>query len=164
MPASKIAGVNFSCGYYNAHTLNEYVVLEEMEATQKMVCGLLEKTAPQQFEFIEKKYSNFNYSGNYGSGYGGYRNVSWYDNYDVDDLYGRAQSINVTKKDNNTKSTSKKKVVSDKWVYLTVEVDEDIYGISELQTKGETKAECWMNLFMEYDDLCYSYIVDYYYE
>lgn len=166
MPASKIAGVNFSCGYYNAHTLNEYVVLEEMEATQNMVCGLLEKTAPQQFEFIEKKWNYGNYGGYnsyYGSGYGGYRNTSWYDDYDMDDLYGRAQNINVTKKDNST-SKSKKKVVSDKWVYLTVEVDEDLYGISQLDTKGETKAECWMNLFMEYDDLCFGYIIDYYYE
>ena len=160
MPVAKIAGVNFSCGYYNAHTLNEYVVLEEMEATQDMVCELLSKEIPQQFEFIQKKYTGFggfggNYSGYYGSGFGGYR-TSWYDDYDMEDTY--------SSKSTKASKTSKKKIVSDKWVYLTVEVDEDIYGIPELQTKGETKAECWMNLFMEYDDLCFCYITNYYYE
>ena len=168
MPATKIAGVNFSCGYYKPHTLDEYVVLEEMEATKNMVCGLLTKKAPQQFEFIEKKwnYSSFGslssksgYNGYYGSGFGGYRS-SWYDEY-FDDL--EEDKVQATKSI-ETKKKSKRTILSDKYVYLTVYVNEEIYGFPELQSHGETKAECWMNLFMEYDDLCYGYIEDYKYE
>lgn len=176
MPVTKIAGVNFSCGYYHAHTLNEYVVLEEMKATQDMVCELLSKKIPQQFEFIEKKYygnygsygsysSYYNdysgfkssYNGHYGSGFGGYSR--FLDEEDDDDM---SQSA-LSKKD-TSKGTSPKAAMIDKYVYLTVYVNEDIYGIPELKTKGDTKAECWMNLFMEYDDLCYGYIEDYFYE
>lgn len=154
MPVAKVAGVNFSCGYYNAHTLNEYVVIEEMEHTQKMLSELLKKPAPQQFEFIEKKQAFFGGYGNYGS-YGN-RNSwydDWYDSYD----YGK----NTQKK---TQNTTKKRKINDKQVVLTVEVDEDVYGIPELVAKGDTKPECWMNLFMEYDDLCFGYIINYYYE
>ena len=32
MSAAKLAGVNISCGYYNAHTRDEYVIFDEMVA------------------------------------------------------------------------------------------------------------------------------------
>lgn len=168
MPVTKIAGVNFSCGYYNAHTLNEYVVLEEMKATQDMVCELLRKEIPQKFEFIEKKwnygsfsgYGGYGYKNNYngyGYGYGGYSSSysRFLDEDEEDDMSKGKSSKNYT---------SPKAAMIDKYVYLTVYVNEDIYGVAELKTKGDTKAECWMNLFMEYDDLCYGYIEDYFYE
>jgi len=155
MPVAKIAGVNFSCGYYNAHTTREYVVLEEMEATQKMVCNLLSKEIPQQFEYIEKK----TFSSSYFGGYSGYRQMSYFSDYDDYDEYYSCKNVNTKK--SNKKTITK---INDEYVFLTVEVDEDLYGVSELSTKGKTKPECWMNLFMEYDDLCFGYILDYYYE
>ena len=63
-PALKRAAVNLSCGYYNAHTLQEYVKFNEMQEIIKQVCGILAKTNKATvFEYIEidylKKYSRW---------------------------------------------------------------------------------------------------------
>lgn len=71
-PASDVASVNLSCGYYNAHTLNEYVVYEEMFATYKVVKTLLSKAK----ECKEYDYQEYTYS-RYGN-----------DNYSLWDYYG----------------------------------------------------------------------------
>ncbi len=82
-PATDIASVNLSCGYYNAHTTKEYVVMEEMETTLAMVCKLL-KDEPnvEQFDYQENKYSY----GNYGL-FGGYGDYECYGSY-----YGKRKS------------------------------------------------------------------------
>lgn len=67
-PALGCAAVNLSCGYYNAHTKNEYVVLTEMYASIDAACKILERTTEDdKFEYIEAEYD---YSGLYGSYYG----------------------------------------------------------------------------------------------
>lgn len=56
-PALGCAAVNLSCGYYNAHTKNEYVVFSEMETNIKKVCKLIERTTEDdKFEYIEAKH------------------------------------------------------------------------------------------------------------
>ena len=51
------AAVNLSCGYYNAHTNTEYVVLHEMQESIEQACKILERTtADDKFEYIEDKY------------------------------------------------------------------------------------------------------------
>lgn len=53
-PAIGMAAVNFSCGYYNAHTTSEYVLMNEMKANIEKVKRLLERTtADDKFEYIE---------------------------------------------------------------------------------------------------------------
>lgn len=60
-PALGCAAVNLSCGYYNAHTAGEYVVLSEMKNNIKKVCKLIERTTEKdKFEYIEAKYRNSN--------------------------------------------------------------------------------------------------------
>ncbi len=59
------AAVNLSCGYYNAHTTNEYVVLPEMQKSIKEACKILERTTENdRFEYIESKMAWYddNYS------------------------------------------------------------------------------------------------------
>jgi len=77
-PEAKVSGVNISCGYYKAHTTDEYVVWEEMmqsiEAAAKM---LLEarKDEVRQFEYKEE-----------------YRGLGWNN---FDDIYkGRRRKVN----------------------------------------------------------------------
>lgn len=57
-PAAKVAAVNLSCGYYKAHTTDEYVVYDEMmntiEAAESMI-----KTECGKFEYIPKKQVSF---------------------------------------------------------------------------------------------------------
>ena len=55
-PAAKIAAVNLSCGYYNAHMVNEYVVYDEMMDTISAAEELI-KTECDKFEYIAKKWS-----------------------------------------------------------------------------------------------------------
>lgn len=82
-PKAKIAAVNLSCGYHNAHSISEYVVIEEMMNTIKVVKELLDVEC-EQFEYVAKTYG-----GNYGGTYGGYYG-RYYDDYDdYDGYYGR---------------------------------------------------------------------------
>lgn len=50
--ATGIASVNFSCGYYNAHTTKEYVIFEEMWNTITVVERLM-KTTSEQFDYMK---------------------------------------------------------------------------------------------------------------
>lgn len=71
-PNCKVAAVNLSCGYYNAHTTKEYVVMEEMNNTVDVVEKLFNVKDCKQFEYIEKKYGydlSSYYYGSYGYGY-----------------------------------------------------------------------------------------------
>lgn len=69
------AAVNLSCGYYSAHTTDEYVLLNEMMESVDAACEILDRTNIEEdkFEYIEKKY---NYS-KYGK----------YSNYDYSEYY-----------------------------------------------------------------------------
>ena len=62
-PKTKIAAVNLSCGYYNAHTSKEYVVFQEMENTCLQVEKLL-KTKSKQFEYIDIDACDYEYKEN----------------------------------------------------------------------------------------------------
>lgn len=74
-PALGCAAVNLSCGYYNAHTKNEYVVFSEMEVNIKKVCKLIERTTENdKFEYIEAKHrwGKYEMYGGWSSEYYGY--------------------------------------------------------------------------------------------
>lgn len=61
-PALGCAAVNLSCGYYNAHTTDEYVVYPEMMESIEAACNIIENTTEDdKFEYIESKDS-FSYA------------------------------------------------------------------------------------------------------
>lgn len=65
MEESRVAGVNISCGYYDEHTLNETINLNEMENTLKAIKELVKIESPS-FEFIDYyegwgKYGTWSY-------------------------------------------------------------------------------------------------------
>lgn len=86
-PAIGCAAVNFSCGYYNAHTTNEYVVLSEMEANIKKVCKLIERTTENdKFEYIEAKYRGYSkYGSSNDYSYNSYKSLYGYSSYETED-------------------------------------------------------------------------------
>lgn len=60
-PALGVAAVNLSSGYYNAHTLHEYINRKELNSTLAKVIEIVSDSARQDFpryEYIEKKLSN----------------------------------------------------------------------------------------------------------
>lgn len=76
-PALGCAAVNLSCGYYKAHTKDEYVVLSEMENSIRAACDILARTShDDKFEYVEDESVYDNWT---GYGYYGYRNYSSYD-------------------------------------------------------------------------------------
>lgn len=89
-PAAGIAGVNLSCGYYNPHTLKEYVLLDEMENTINVTINLIEAAKAEevpQFEYIEAKRPNFygrlyDYDYDYDYDYKGIYGGVWIEYYD----------------------------------------------------------------------------------
>ncbi len=70
------AAVNLSCGYYKAHTTDEYVVISEMINSINAACNILARTTEDdKFEYIEAVYEGW------GRGYSG-RYSGWYDPYE----------------------------------------------------------------------------------
>lgn len=72
------AAVNLSCGYYNAHTSQEYVVLSEMDESIYQACRILAKTTENdRFDYID------GYDGDPWSWDGFYEEkiylIEWYD-------------------------------------------------------------------------------------
>ena len=54
------AAVNLSCGYYQAHTVKEYVVVPEMNKSIEEACKILERTTEKDvFEYIEAEHYNY---------------------------------------------------------------------------------------------------------
>ena len=144
-PAAKLAAVNLSCGYYNAHTTNEYVVYDEMMDTVEAAKNLIaaECDVPFEYKVRETTFYPKNTCG-YSYGYG-----DTYSLYDMDYV-------------NAYKQQRQRKLVEDD-IYLELEaVAEDKEGNEFVYyAKGKSKAECWADLFLTYTHLSYDLITDY---
>ena len=121
-PVLGCAAVNLSCGYYNAHTLNEYLVMGENDKIIKNVCKLIERTKEtDKFEWVEAVYERNSYGGYYGSLFQGYGS-SLYD----DEVYEEVEEEYTTKL---------------YWIEFQDEANEDsyeeIYAVSEYEAIGK---------------------------
>ena len=154
MPEAKLSAVNLSCGYYNAHTISEYVMYDEMEDTISAAKALIQTECDGPFEYIRKTYawsganSNFSSMHNYSSRTKPYTEGDFYmPNFLDESTYTDEPLANVAMNDKD------------------LELEVTIYGkdLSEevLHADGETKAECWMHLFIENPNLCFNDIIDY---
>ena len=157
-PELEVSSVNFSCGYYKAHTTNEYVVLDEMERSIEEVYKLLKRTdlEAEPFKFIERQYYTSFFTKCYGGGtydYNhGYRSSYWDD--DEWDWYSAdSRRTDAAKEDVPTKTITK---AEDR--YLEVILLDGTY----LNAAGESIDELWHNFFFENPDVCYNDICDYY--
>ena len=161
-PMSGISSVNLSCGYYEAHTLDEYVIVEEMLETINIVEHLLiESENVEAFEY-ESGYSRYSSYGYYG-----------YDGYDDDDEYlalwnGNRNSYGRT----YTHYKSFDDYYNDK--YLNKNTEATYYKLEiiykdyiddkekDVVMEGITEADCWVEFFKSYPDICYNDVLDYY--
>lgn len=154
-PACKVASVNFSCGYYNAHTISEYVVMEEMLNTIEVVKKLLDVEC-DKFEYVEKVRYNYGYGRNrsgYGYGYG-------YDYFD-EDIYDKYYDRNYYRNNNYYASRYvKPKEEEEKSLYIYVYSDEtkDMYTYI---SNGKTEDEAFGKFFKENPEFCYNDVYDY---
>ena len=73
-PEAGVAAVNLSCGYYKEHTLEHYVVWEEMERTLEATIYLIAAARVESTpKFEYKEIERFGWS---------YNKYGWYDDYD----------------------------------------------------------------------------------
>ncbi len=73
-PELGIAAVNLSSGYYNAHTLHEYINRKQLENTVKKVVEIIAESVSPEFPKYEYVESSRFYGRGWGRGY-----LSWYD-------------------------------------------------------------------------------------
>jgi hypothetical protein len=153
MEPANLSAVNLSCGYYAAHTTYEYVMYDEMEDTIEAARALIKEKCDKPFVYVKKErtvpksWQNFNanhqlYVPQYVS---------------EGEYYGSFFDEPSPYKD----ETLARVALGDKEMELEV----TIYGMSlseeTIIAAGETKAECWMSLFLENPNLCFNDIVDY---
>jgi len=165
-PACEVSSVNLSCGYYKAHTTQEYVVVEEMLEMIEMVKHLLDASEKvETFAYVEKKYdwSRYGYGRNYNYGYNywGYDSASnyGYDDEEWDDYdryyYNKANNGSTAGNASGLKSIDK------------VKYELEITFVNEFNKEevvvmwGESEADCWMNFFFDYSDVCFNDVIDF---
>ena len=139
MPAAKIAGVNLSSGYYNAHTVSEYVIPTDMEMTIDMAKALIEAECTEPFEYVAKKYEwarrpSSSYS------YGGYQ-CNFFDA----GLWNAREASEIALDDLN--------------IELEVLIPDETERERAVYVQGKTKTECWMKFFLQYPDYCFNDII-----
>ena len=154
MPASKLCGVNLSCGYYSPHTLAEYVNYDEMMDTISAAEVLINAECEKPFEYVAKTYKPSTYNSNFRS-YGG-NSYNYYPDYNS---YGSSNDIyDINYGTSEDLCTKARKDVS---LELTVTII-DTEGQEEfLFAEGRTKGECWLDLFTSYPGICFNDIVEY---
>lgn len=63
-PHLGVAAVNLSCGYYNAHTKSEYIVISEMRASINATCDILASTTDEnKYIYVEAMSMRDSYFG-----------------------------------------------------------------------------------------------------
>lgn len=142
-----IASVNLSCGYYNAHTTAEYVVVEEMLATMQVITDLL-CVESKQYAYEPEVKSYGGYYGSYGGYFGNYYSSKYdttYDDYFADKY--------------QTKETTEKEKEKDNKTWLVVEVFLEDGSI--IDAYGETVEDALCSFFMENGTVCFNDIIDY---
>lgn len=127
------ASVNLSCGYYNAHTLEEYVIYEEMYATFKQVKKLLANAKEcDTYDYQEETWWSDRWA----------INDSWY-GYGYSGTKGKYSIGNTTK------------------TYEIVFNDEDGTENSDF-LEANTIEEALGKFFFEHVNTCYNDIIDYF--
>lgn len=143
-PAAGIAAVNLSSGYYSEHTVDEYVIFEEMMKVVEEAKHLICKEVDKPFEYIEKTYSAFR---GYSKGYNTY-----------EDGWGWKWDDDKSKKKADLKT--KKQKGGNKYF---IEYYGDKYGAVYYDVvDGETEAEAWLEFCQIHGEICYDDVIGIY--
>lgn len=93
MDTWNVAGCNLSCGYYNAHSTSEYIVLKHLDRVINICIDWFDRTDWENTPIYET-YSPFTTPGKTGGRYGSYQDYSrshiWDFDYSYDDYESQA--------------------------------------------------------------------------
>lgn len=137
MPAAKLSAVNLSSGYYNPHTVAEYVIPSDMEMIIDAAMCLIEEECDGPFEYVAKKTE-------------WPRGMSVYQHSIFDDWYRSAPS-----------ESEADVALDDTDIELEVIVPDEFMTEKAICISGATKANCWMNFFLKNPDICFNDIITY---
>ena len=128
MPASKIAGVNLSSGYYNAHHIDEYVIMSDMETTLDAAMILIESKCDEPFEYVAKKCKWTRPASTYMPSKYQYQ-FNFFNDYPT-----------MSPAEVELENTD---------IELEVLVPDEMEIEKAIYVSGKTKAECWMKFFLQ---------------
>lgn len=133
-PDAGISGVNISCGYYNQHTLTEYVIMEHMfNSIEKVKAMLKASESVEPFNYVS--YFNNNYFDNA---------YNLYDYYGYGNYFGRSEK----------KTTGYKLLYVIYWDHITNKP-------KEITIEGTSKADCWSDFFLKHPTVCFADVQEY---
>ena len=155
MPAAGVAGVNLSCGYYNAHQTSEYVIVEEMLNTINVVKKLLDVQC-DKFKYVARSYGNYS-GGYYGSYYS--RGYDGWDDDDWDDYYLEKYGYSAGRNSRNKKEEKTKFVTL--FIYLNEAATTEENCFKTYVVSGTSIEEAFGKFFMEEMDYCFVDVYDY---
>lgn len=159
MPAAKLSAVNLSCGYYNAHMVTEYVMYDEMMDNIEAAKVLIKEKCDGPFKYIARAYTPVKYAA-YKPSFNSYQHGFTNPTYDRDGngYYGNMLDDTPSEyKDDKLAALA----IHDTDLELEVIITAPDLSEETIVVDGATKAECWMNLFLENPNLCFNDIVDY---
>lgn len=161
MPASKLAAVNLSCGYYNPHQTTEYVVYNEMLNTIEVAKKLIAAECEQPFKYVAKVYTwTKEWNGGWESSYSKKNKkkngkkkkaATTMEGEFINDIFGLTQYA-----DKGLYETALRDKELELEVICKFVKKEEVYYV-----QGNSKTECWMNFFLENPDICFNDVVDY---
>jgi hypothetical protein len=152
MPASKLCGVNLSCGYFNAHTNKEYVDYSVMMESIIVTKHLIQTECDKPFEY--KAYEYNDYGCNYDDDY------DWYNGWGKDDW---DETANNNKKQSDVQKIKyiPSRIAKDTHLELEALMYDASGREKVVYALGETKMECWFELFTNNPEVCMNDIIDY---
>ena len=159
--ACGVSSVNLSSGYYNEHTLEEKIIVEETIHTKNVVIKLLEegcKEEVEQFEYVEYKYYS-RYFGNHNRYYDDY---DYYDNYYYNNYYNNYYNKSKTETESKTRNTTTSNIelgFRGYFVYVDAQGEE-----LEVYVDSDSKLGCIAKFMMDYVDVCWADVIDHYFE
>lgn len=157
-PALDVAAVNLSCGYYQEHHIEEWVVLNEMEKVIDEAIKVLERTKDlkKPFEYIKGNSYGYNYE-YHGRGYGGYGYDDWYDDYNG----WNYNNYNYNKRNHTTKDhiTNDNATTYDKYTFR-YKYNTDDTSVFEKDIYAEDYATAVYKFFSTYKSLRMANVIE----
>lgn len=137
-PALGIAAVNLSSGYYNQHTLHEYIVLSELKETIRKVIDIVDESTDDSvpvYEYVEmiRSYSKYNWDKYDWSKYS-YGKYDW-------DKYDYVYNTHDDYESSITEELQKSGVIGTEWEEVYRDLVDCGYTVEELDCYRQYEGE-----------------------
>ena len=149
-PKLNAAAVNLSCGYYDEHQLDHYVILDEMETVIKESMKLIEKAKDLEkpFNFIQApmKWNRYGYHGYGWDDYDDYYYSRYYDNYSS---YSSGIDSGFDK-------------YAIEFIDIKIVDEKEVQFINDTIIEAESSNDALLKFLKQYDYISYDHVIEVY--